>query len=143
MFKGPRERRSEAFDNINIFPGLWPLQVRDCWQRVFIILQKSFQQYPLTVSVRWHLWLKKKKKKTTICQRRRCKRPGFNPWVGKIPWRRERQPTPEFLPGESHEQMSLVCYSPWGRKESDMTKATCHAHIYNLSFLNASLVAQW
>jgi len=28
---------------------------------------------------------------------------GFNPWVGKIPWRREWQPTPVFLPGKSHE----------------------------------------
>ena len=30
-----------------------------------------------------------------------CKRPGFDPWVGKIPWRRVWQPTPVFLPGES------------------------------------------
>ena len=37
---------------------------------------------------------------------------GFNPWVGKIPWRRAWQPTPEFLPGESHGQRSLVGYSP-------------------------------
>ena len=43
----------------------------------------------------------------------------FNPWVGKIPWRREWQPTPVFLPGESHGQRSLVGYSPWGQKESD------------------------
>ena len=38
----------------------------------------------------------------------------------KIPWRREWQPTPLFLPGESHEQRSLAGYSPWRRKESDM-----------------------
>ena len=31
-----------------------------------------------------------------------CRRPGFNPWVGKIPWRRERLPTPVFWPGEFH-----------------------------------------
>ena len=36
----------------------------------------------------------------------------FNPWVGKIPWRRAWQPTPIFLPGESHGQRSLVGYSP-------------------------------
>ena len=36
-----------------------------------------------------------------------CGRPGFNPWVGKIPWRRKWQPTPAFLPGESHGQRSL------------------------------------
>ena len=40
------------------------------------------------------------------------------------PWRRKWQPTPVFLAGESHGWRSLVGYSPWGRKESDMTKAT-------------------
>ena len=39
--------------------------------------------------------------------------------VGKIPWRREWQPTPTFLPGEFHGQRSLVGYSPGGHKESD------------------------
>ena len=37
--------------------------------------------------------------------------PRFNPWVGKIPWRRQWQPTPVLLPGESHGQRSLVGYS--------------------------------
>ena len=46
----------------------------------------------------------------------------FSPWVGKIPWRRKRQPTPVFLPGESHGQRSLVGYSSWGHKESDTTE---------------------
>ena len=40
----------------------------------------------------------------------------------KIPWRRKWQPTPVFLPGESHGWRSLVGYSPWGRKELDMTE---------------------
>ena len=48
--------------------------------------------------------------------------PGSIPWVGKIPWRREWQPTPVFLPGEYHGQRSLVGYSPWGCKESDTTE---------------------
>ena len=43
----------------------------------------------------------------------------FDPWIGKIPWRRKWPPTPVFLPGEFHGQRSLVGYSPWGRKESD------------------------
>ena len=43
-------------------------------------------------------------------------RPGFNPWVGKIPWRKKWQSTPVLLPGKSHGQRSLVGYSPWGRK---------------------------
>ena len=46
-----------------------------------------------------------------------CRRPGFNPWVGKIPWRKERLPTPVFWPGEFH-----GLYSLWGCKESDMAE---------------------
>ena len=46
------------------------------------------------------------------CQGRRHKRCGFDPWVGKIPWRRAWQPTPVFLPEESNEQRSLEGYSP-------------------------------
>ena len=41
----------------------------------------------------------------------------FNPWVGEIPWRSERLPTPVFWPGEFH-----GLYSPWGHKESDTTE---------------------
>ena len=47
----------------------------------------------------------------------------FDPWVGKFPWRRKWQPTPVFLPGESHGQRSLEGYSAWGHAESDTTKA--------------------
>ena len=43
----------------------------------------------------------------------------FDLWVRKIPWRREWQPAPVFLPGESHAQRNLVGYSLQGRKESD------------------------
>ena len=46
----------------------------------------------------------------------------FDPWVGKIPWRRKCQSIPIFLPGELHGQRSLAGYSPWGRKELDMTE---------------------
>ena len=48
--------------------------------------------------------------------------PGFDPWVGKIPWRRKWQPTLVLLPGESYGRRSLVGYSPQGRKESDTTE---------------------
>ena len=50
--------------------------------------------------------------------------PGLgNPtWVGKIPWKREWQPTPVFLTIEFHGQRSLVGYSPWSRKELDTTE---------------------
>ena len=64
-----------------------------------------------------------------------CGRPAFNPWVGKIPWRRERLPTPAFWPGEFH--------SPWGCKELDTTEwlslsftvcVCAHAHITMLKY---------
>ena len=58
------------------------------------------------------------------CQCKRHKRRGFDPWVRKTPWRRAWQPTPVFLPGESHGQRSLERYSPQGRKESDTAEAT-------------------
>ena len=45
----------------------------------------------------------------------------FNPWVGKIPWRRKWQSTLPFLSGESYGQRSLADCSPWGHKELDMT----------------------
>ena len=59
--------------------------------------------------------------KEHTCQCRRC---GFYPWVGKVLWRRKWQPTPVFLPGESHGQDSLSCYSPWGRKRVGLDLAT-------------------
>ena len=46
-----------------------------------------------------------------------CRRPGLDPWVGKIPWRRERLTTPVFWPGEFHGLYSLS-----GHKESDMAE---------------------
>ena len=57
------------------------------------------------------------------------RRRGFDPWVGKIPWRRTWQPTPVPLPGESHGERSLVGYSPWGRKESDTTERLTHRRL--------------
>ena len=74
-----------------------------------------------------------------------CGRPGFSPWVGKIPWRRKWQPTPVLLPGKSHGQRSLVGYSPWGCRESDMTERLhFHFHtLYNFSCLINSKVRTW
>ena len=49
---------------------------------------------------------------------------GFDPWVGKIPWKGKRKPTPVFLPGEAQGQRSLVGCNPEGRKELGTTEAT-------------------
>ena len=63
----------------------------------------------------------------SVCQWRRDARDGFNPWVGKIPWKRKWQSTPVLLSGIFHGQRSLVAFSPWGHKKSDVTDHT-HTH---------------
>ena len=55
------------------------------------------------------------------------RKPGFDPWVGKIAWKREWLPTPVFLPGEFHGQRNLAGYSPWGGRESDTTHQLTHS----------------
>ena len=62
-----------------------------------------------------------------------CGRPGFNPWIGKISWRREWQPTQVFLSGKSHGQRNLAGYSPRDCKESDTTErlTLSLSHIYS------------
>ena len=65
--------------------------------------------------------------KEPTCQLRRHKRCGFDPWVRKRTWRRAWQPTPVFLPIESHGQRILVGYSQQDSKELGMTEATEHA----------------
>ena len=76
------------------------------------------------------------------CEHKRC---GFNPWVGKIPWRRAWQPTAVFLPEESHGQRSLVGCGPYGRKRvghdwSDLAHST-KAHVSAWGVLKAKMSA--
>ena len=49
----------------------------------------------------------------------------------EIPWRREQQPTPVFLPGEFHAQRNLFGYSPCGCRESDTTEQPTHKHTHS------------
>ena len=71
-----------------------------------------------------HLWLREQR----ICLQLR--RPGFNPWVRKIPWRRKWQPIPVPLPGKFYGQRSQVVYSPWGGKGSDMADWLAFIHSF-------------
>ena len=78
------------------------------------------------------LVVKKKKKKNPPANAGDIRNVGY--YGGEIPWRRAWQPTPVFLPGESHGQRSLASYSPWSHKESDITEVTylictCRHHI--------------
>ena len=72
-----------------------------------------------------------------------CRRPGFDFWIRKIPWRREWLPASVFLPGEFHEQRSLAGYSPWGCQELDTTEWLSTAqHSTAQGITRASQVAQ-
>ena len=67
---------------------------------------------------------------------------GFDPWVGKVPWRRKWQPAPISLPRESHGWRSLADWSPWGCKELDTTE--WHTQVNNKSHLILSgLIASY
>ena len=81
----------------------------------------------------WYLALPWWLRRSSICPQGR--RPGFHPWVRKIPWRREWQPTPVFLPGESHVQRSLAGYSPWVAESDTVEWLT----LYSISLLTAHL----
>ena len=67
--------------------------------------------------------------KESTCQCRRHRRCNFDPWVGKMPWRRKWQPTSVFLLGKSHGQRSLVGYSPRSHRESITAECT-HTHTH-------------
>ena len=75
----------------------------------------------------------------------------MDPCVGKIPWRRKRQPTPLFLPGKScRGQRSLEVYSPWGCKELDTTErlhfslsSLQHHHLLNTNSTEDTRCYPW
>ena len=72
-------------------------------------------------------------------QCRRCRRQGFDLWVGKFPWRREWQSIPVFLPGKSHGQRSLAGYRPGGCKELNRTEwLTKHTHFSGGRYIHHS-----
>ena len=67
-----------------------------------------------------------------VKNRLQYRRPRLSLWVRKIPWIREWQPIPVFLPGEFHGQRSLVGYSLRGHKESDTTELLSHTFRVNI-----------
>ena len=72
---------------------------------------------PVSWTLKYEWWLSGKESASNTGDR-------FAPWVEKIPWKRKWQPIPVFLPGKSHGQRSLVGWSRWDCKESDVTLVT-------------------
>ena len=73
-----------------------------------------------------------------------CRRPGFDPWVRKIPWRWEWLPTQVVLPGEFHGQRRLADYGPWGCKELDTTEQIKNfTHTHTRTYIGSCFHIQW
>ena len=76
---------------------------------IFLLILKAVKTFVwVPKGLSW--WLSHKE---STCQ---CRRHRFDPWVGKIPWRKKRQPTLVFLPGKCHGKRSLAGYSPWSHR---------------------------
>ena len=101
--------------------GKEPLAFKTVRNTFLLFLSRSLWEF-VRVALRWG-FSGGASGKELACQCRSLKRCGSGlPCVGKIFWRRVWQPTPVFLPGESHGQRSLTGYSPWGHKESETTE---------------------
>ena len=92
---------SSAYLRLLIFLPVILIPDCDSSSPAFCLVYSSYRGFPDGAS-----------DKEPACQCKRCKRHWFDPWVGKIPWRRAWQPTSVFLPGESHWQKNLEGYSP-------------------------------
>ena len=105
-------------ETLKSFLQHYNLKTTILWCSAFFMVKISYP-YMTTGKTMWLSWWR---------IRLQCRRPGFDPWVRKIPWRRERLPTPVFWPGEFH-----GLYSPWFAK-SWTRQSDCHFHWKNHSF---------
>ena len=74
-----------------------------------------------------------------LCRKKiglQCRRCGFDPWVGKIPWRRKWPPTAVFLPGEPHGQRSLGIHSPRVAKNRIQRSTHTYVKVGNLKYVS-------
>ena len=108
---------------------LYPLQGHVAEGRRELIPPASLTGFPGRASGKEH-----------TCQCRRCEKCGFSHLVEKSPWRGAWQPTPIFLPGESHGPKNLVGYSLRGCKELDTTEVTSHAHTHTHTHTHTHLL---
>ena len=77
---------------------------------MLVFITNYLSVYTIEGFLRWH------SDKESVCQCRKCRRHRFDHWVGKIPWSRKWQLTPEFLPGKSYGQGNLAGSSPWDHR---------------------------
>ena len=102
------------------------------YETVVAIIRKSMTAHlkgwgendDLSVAKAFDTFSRRRSAEENACRCRRCRRQGCSPRVGKIPWSREWQPTPGFLPGKFRGQKTLEGFSPWGHEESGATERT-------------------
>ena len=102
---------------------LFPFSLRFFWLLVWKVIFNWNCFYLFCCGFpRWHGG------KESTCQ---CRRGGFSPRVGKVPWRKKWQLTPVLLPGQSRGQRRLADYSRWGHKEWDTIEwLSTHTHLF-------------
>ena len=98
-----RELRRRVILKVGKYPAFWGFPMHFCMYRLRELWNRDrdliYQSNPFSQQVKNYL------------QCRRCRRHRFDPQGGKIPWRRECQPTPVFFPRKAHRHRSLVGYS--------------------------------
>ena len=104
---------TEITVQINVFKPIYSLKLKNCFHLIKVIVLANMSDCSHVGNY-------------TTCQHRRYKRCGFDPWVRKISRRRAWQPTPVFLPRESHGPRNPVGYSPWN-SPCKSTGVGCHA----------------
>ena len=109
-----RRTSLEVFPNVSILE--WYIFVFQAHSYLLVTFLDVFNYRNSSPSRRASQWFSGKESAY------QCRRHGFHPWIGKIPWRRTWQPTAVLFPGESHGQRTLAGYSPWGHRESDTTE---------------------
>ena len=133
-----------VFPNIRVFSSELALHIRwpKYWSFSFSISPSQEYSGLITFMIDWldlllmgflglPKWLSGKE---SACQCRRHRRHGFDLWFEKIPWRKW-QPIPMFLPGKSHEQRSLMGYSPWGcKRKLDMTGWLNTSNVFSVTY---------
>ena len=99
--------------------------VGPCWLSTYSAFERIILHSFLNCYYGYHRASQVLSGKESACQCRRHRRCGFDPWIGKILWRRKLHSTAVFLPKTSHGQRSSAGHSPRGPKESDFTEHAC------------------
>ena len=118
------------------------VKIRFYKNQIFVLKNTVFKKNEMQTPPGLPRWWSSKE---STCQCSRLRRCGFNPLVGKIPWKKKWQSTPVFLLGKSHGQRSLADYSPWTRRvkhdwATEQTLANTGAYICNTSIWQTSCI---